>query len=124
MVEADHLAASVSLGVHGRRRAGMGESFWQFRRYTSTMRRLPSTGANRPSRSICLCASANGKRPRPSGSGAMAAANMDFSAPAAMSPSSARADLLLLALASLLVRGGERVGFMGGRRRRRPRAWR
>lgn len=36
MVEADHLAASVSLGVHGRRRAGMGESFWQFRRYSHT----------------------------------------------------------------------------------------
>ena len=35
MVEADHLAASVSLGVHGRRRAGIGESFWQFRRYAS-----------------------------------------------------------------------------------------
>ncbi len=35
MVQADHLAASVSLGVHGRRRAGMGESFWQFRRYAS-----------------------------------------------------------------------------------------
>ena len=33
MVAADRLAASVSLGVHGRRRAGMGESFWQFRRY-------------------------------------------------------------------------------------------
>ena len=35
MVQADHLAASVSLGVHGRRRAGIGESFWQFRRYAS-----------------------------------------------------------------------------------------
>ena len=33
LVEADRLAAAVSLGVHGRRKAGMGESFWQFRRY-------------------------------------------------------------------------------------------
>src|SRR5476651_2667368 len=33
MVAAERLAASVSLGVHGRRRAGIGESFWQFRRY-------------------------------------------------------------------------------------------
>ena len=33
MVEAERLAAAVSLGVHGRRKAGMGESFWQFRRY-------------------------------------------------------------------------------------------
>ena len=36
MVAADHLAASVSLGVHGRRKVGMGESFWQFRRYAAT----------------------------------------------------------------------------------------
>src|SRR3954471_21247748 len=36
MVAAQHLAASVSLGVHGRRRSGMGESFWQFRRYATT----------------------------------------------------------------------------------------
>ena len=35
MVAADRLAASVSLGVHGRRKAGIGESFWQFRRYRS-----------------------------------------------------------------------------------------
>ena len=35
LVQADHLAASVSLGVHGRRRTGSGESFWQFRRYQS-----------------------------------------------------------------------------------------
>src|ERR1700748_2035802 len=33
MVAADRLAASVSLGVHGRKRAGIGETFWQFRRY-------------------------------------------------------------------------------------------
>ncbi|MBU6472987.1 MAG: DUF58 domain-containing protein, partial [Alphaproteobacteria bacterium] len=32
-VAAERLASSVSLGVHGRRTAGMGETFWQFRRY-------------------------------------------------------------------------------------------
>ncbi|MCW6508134.1 DUF58 domain-containing protein [Lichenifustis flavocetrariae] len=31
VVSAQHIAASVAHGVHGRRRAGMGESFWQFR---------------------------------------------------------------------------------------------
>ena len=33
LVDAERLASAVSLGVHGRRKAGMGESFWQFRRY-------------------------------------------------------------------------------------------
>lgn len=31
LVAAEHLAAAVQLGEHGRRRAGMGDEFWQFR---------------------------------------------------------------------------------------------
>ncbi|MEP4030094.1 DUF58 domain-containing protein [Roseibium polysiphoniae] len=31
LVEASHVASSVTAGWHGRRRAGPGESFWQFR---------------------------------------------------------------------------------------------
>ena len=33
LVAADRVAATVSQGVHGRRRVGQGETFWQFRRY-------------------------------------------------------------------------------------------
>ena len=33
LVSAERLASGVWLGVHGRRKAGMGETFWQFRRY-------------------------------------------------------------------------------------------
>ena len=33
MVEAERVASTVTQGVHGRRRVGVGESFWQFRRY-------------------------------------------------------------------------------------------
>ncbi|HEX9159149.1 MAG TPA: DUF58 domain-containing protein, partial [Rhizomicrobium sp.] len=33
LVAAERLASTVALGVHGRRRSGMGETFWQFRRY-------------------------------------------------------------------------------------------
>ncbi len=31
LAEAEHLAATVVLGEHGRRRAGLGDTFWQFR---------------------------------------------------------------------------------------------
>ncbi|HSF96640.1 MAG TPA: DUF58 domain-containing protein [Thermohalobaculum sp.] len=31
LVEAERLASSLTTGVHGRRRAGMGETFWQYR---------------------------------------------------------------------------------------------
>ena len=33
MVAAERVAATVQQGVHGRRRVGMGDAFWQFRRY-------------------------------------------------------------------------------------------
>ncbi len=35
LVAARQIAATVSLGSHGRRRPGLGESFWQFRPYSS-----------------------------------------------------------------------------------------
>jgi uncharacterized protein (DUF58 family) len=111
MVAADHLANSVSLGVHGRRKVGIGESFWQFRRFAAT---------DAPSR-IDWRQSAKSQHLfvrereweaaqtvwfwRDGGAG------MDFKSGALSKRE--RADLLLLALASLLVRGGERVGLMG-----------
>ena len=33
LVAADRVAATVAQGVHGRRRVGQGETFWQFRQY-------------------------------------------------------------------------------------------
>ena len=33
LVNAERVAATVAQGVHGRRRVGQGETFWQFRRY-------------------------------------------------------------------------------------------
>jgi uncharacterized protein (DUF58 family) len=33
LVEADRVAHTIAQGLHGRRRAGAGEAFWQFRRY-------------------------------------------------------------------------------------------
>ena len=33
LVRAERVAATVAQGVHGRRRVGSGDTFWQFRRY-------------------------------------------------------------------------------------------
>ena len=35
VLEARRIAANVIHGLHGRRRAGAGESFWQYRRFVS-----------------------------------------------------------------------------------------
>ena len=33
LVAAERVAATVAQGIHGRRRVGQGETFWQFRQY-------------------------------------------------------------------------------------------
>ena len=35
LVAAERVAATIVQGVHGRRRVGSGETFWQYRRYQS-----------------------------------------------------------------------------------------
>lgn len=110
---ADHLAATVILGEHGRRRAGMGDEFWQYR---------PATAGD-GARLIDWRRSARGDLPYVREREWQAAQSvtlwvddarsMGFSG-ARNRPSKAdRARLLALALAALLVRGGERVGLSG-----------
>ena len=111
MVQADHLAASVSLGVHGRRRAGMGESFWQFRRYASPDSSSDIDWRQSAKSQHIFVREREWEAAQTVWFWRDASANMSFKSGAVSKRG--RADLLLLALASLLVRGGERVGFMG-----------
>lgn len=108
------MAATVAQGVHGRRRVGQGDSFWQFRRFV--------TGD--PTTRIDWRQSAKSGRPVPEGwfiretewEAAQtvclwrdASASMRWRSRGASVEKRDRAGLLLLALASLLLRGGERV---------------
>lgn len=114
LLEADRIANAVALGVHGRRRPGMGESFWQFRRY-----RDGDTPA-----SIDWRRSARSHRLYVRDNEWEAAATvwlwldqnptMAFRSHLSQVTKSQRALVLLLALGSLLVRGGERIGAFGG----------
>lgn len=111
MVQADHLAASVSLGVHGRRRAGIGESFWQFRRYVSPDSSSDIDWRQSAKSQHIFVREREWEAAQTVWFWRDASPNMTFKSGA--TSKRARADLLLLALASLLVRGGERVGFLG-----------
>jgi uncharacterized protein (DUF58 family) len=113
LVAAENLASTVSLGVHGRRKSGMGESFWQFRRYTS----------EDPSTAIDWRQSAKSQhlfiRQREWEAAEAvwlwrnASATMQFKSEFSDTSKADRATILALALGSLLVRGGERIGLMG-----------
>jgi len=114
MVAAERLAASVNLGIHGRRRAGMGESFWQFRRYQNEDAARIDWRQSAKSQHLFVRereweAAQTVWLWRDGGAG------MRFAS--GSTSKMERAELLLMALAALLVRGGERVGFLGGAER-------
>jgi uncharacterized protein (DUF58 family) len=113
LVASERLASVVSLGVHGRRKSGMGENFWQFRRFQ----------AEDPSTAIDWRQSAKSQhlfvREREWEAAEAVwlwrdgSAGMRFKSDYAQTTKIDRANLLALALGSLLVRGGERIALYG-----------
>ncbi len=113
LAEAEHLAATVLLGEHGRRRAGLGDEFWQYRPATASdeartidWRRSGRSDGHfvrekewQAAQSVQLWVDD--------------AASMNFSGDRNRPAKGQRARLLALALSVLLVRGGERVGLFG-----------
>lgn len=69
LVEARRIAANVTSGWHGRRRAGPGETFWQFRPFLSGEAAQQVDWRRSARDATCMCANGNGKRLKPSGSG-------------------------------------------------------
>lgn len=113
VVAARRTSASIIHGLHGRRRAGPGESFWQFRRYS------PGESAGR----IDWRRSALGDHLYVREQEWEAAhtvwmwidrsRSMSFRSDLAEDSKLERAVIMALALADVLVRGGERVGLIG-----------
>src|SRR3984893_9697245 len=118
LVAAERVAVTVAQGVHGRRRVGQGETFWQFRQYE------PGDAATR----IDWRESAKSQRlyvRETEWEAAQsvwlwrdASSSMDYSSAGYIGggdwpTSRCRGALILVALASLLVRGGERLTLLG-----------
>lgn len=114
MVEAKRLAASLVAGLHGRKRAGNGQSFWQFRQY----------GPGDASSRIDWRRSARGdalfvremewESAHTVRLAVDLSSSMRFASPDAREPKRDRAVIMCLALAAMLTKGGERVGMIGG----------
>lgn len=110
MIQAERVAATVAQGEHGRRRVGQGDAFWQFRRFRQ----------EDPSTAIDWRQSAKSQhlfvREREWAAAASiwiwrdASPSMQYKSHIATCTKAERATVLALAFASLLVRGGERVG--------------
>jgi uncharacterized protein (DUF58 family) len=113
VLEARRIAANVIHGLHGRRRAGAGESFWQYRRFASG-EPAQRVDWRRSARDDHLYVreqeweAAHTVWLWPDRSPSMA-----FASKAARDSKLERALIVTFALAELLVEGGERVGIPG-----------
>lgn len=113
VIAARDIAASILHGAHGRRRAGVGDAFWQFRQYAAgeSAARIDWRRSARDDRlyvrereweaahTIWLWIDTS--------------ASMAFVSDLAMQSKLDRALLTGLAFAEMMVRAGERVGLMG-----------
>ncbi len=112
-VEAQRVASTVIQGLHGRRRTGQGETFWQFRRYqpNDQIRRIDWRRSARDrhlyvreteweaAQSVWIWRDAS--------------ASMRYRSQRNLPEKSERADILAMALAFLLADGGENVALLG-----------
>lgn len=113
LVAARRIATNVMMGVHGRRRAGPGETFWQFRSYV----------AGEPAKRIDWRRSARDHHLYVREREWEAAQtiwiwpdltpSMAFRSELSRTTKLDRAVVLALALADMLARGGERIGVPG-----------
>lgn len=113
LAEAERVAAVVAQGVHGRRRAGQGETFWQFRNYDRSDS-VSDIDWRRSARGDQYFVREN----------EWEAANtvffwrdgnpgMDWNSSDKLPTKEDRATVLCMALASLLMRSGERCAVLG-----------
>lgn len=116
LIAAARVADTVSQGLHGRRRTGQGDTFWQYRPY--------ETGD--PAQRIDWRQTAKAERPYIRETEWTAAqkvwmwrdetGSMDYRSDLTATTKRERAELLLLAVAILLLRGGEHVGLLSNNR--------
>ena len=113
LMEADRIASTVAHGVHGRRRAGPGETFWQFRQYQQgegaqliDWRR--SAGSDHLFVREREWEAAHTLYLWPNLS-----SSMTFKSHLSKITKAERALVLMLGATELLVRGGERVALLG-----------
>lgn len=113
LARAEHLAGAVLLGDHGRRRAGMGDDFWQYRpaQIGDSRRLIDHRRSARGDQEFVR------EREWQIAQSVMLwvdqGASMRFTSDDTLPLKADRARLLGLAVAILLVRGGERVGLTG-----------
>ncbi|WP_299129516.1 DUF58 domain-containing protein [uncultured Amaricoccus sp.] len=113
LAEAEILAATVAMGVHGRKRSGHGENFWQYRQAVPGDARSTVDWRRSGRSDHQFIREMEWEAAQTVSLWVDDAQSMDYRSEGTERTKGERASLLALALALLLVRGGERVALMG-----------
>ncbi|NWG71601.1 MAG: DUF58 domain-containing protein [Parvularculaceae bacterium] len=117
LIEAERVAQTVASGMHGRRRPGQGENFWQHRAYVfgDPVNAIDWRQSARASGRLYV------RQNEWDAAAAVwiwrdASASLDYRFDAHAPTKRRRADVLAVALSILLAEAGERIGLLGGAR--------
>jgi uncharacterized protein (DUF58 family) len=113
LVEAMRVSTTVAHGIHGRRRAGPGETFWQFRQFQSSDAATLIDWRRSASSDHLYVREREWEAAHTIWLWPDLSPSMEFSSHLASVTKRDRALVLMLAVAELLVRGGERVALLG-----------
>jgi uncharacterized protein (DUF58 family) len=114
LIESQRVAHTVAHGTHGRRRAGPGETFWQFRHYDQNDSVTGIDWRRSAGSDNLFVREREWEAAHTVWLWVDLSPSMRFRSPLSKTAKESRAVVLSLALAELLARGGERVGVLGG----------
>jgi uncharacterized protein (DUF58 family) len=113
LIEAMRIAVTVAHGIHGRRRAGPGETFWQFRQFQSSDAATLIDWRRSASSDHLFVREREWEAAHTIWLWPDLSPSMRFKSHLSQVTKRERALVLTLALAELLVRGGERIALLG-----------
>ena len=113
LIDAQRIAQTVAHGLHGRRRAGPGETFWQFRQFQSSDTLRQIDWRRSASSDHLYVREREWEAAHTVWLWPDLSPSMNFRSHLSSTTKRDRALLLTLATAELLVRGGERVALLG-----------
>lgn len=113
ILEARRIAASIFHGIHGRRRAGPGENFWQYRRFVDGEPAASVDWRRSAREDLLFVREREWEAAHTIWVWPDCSPSMDFTSSRTRRTKRDRALVLAFALGELLVRGGERVGIPG-----------
>lgn len=113
MLESLRVANTVAHGIHGRRRAGQGETFWQFRQFQTSDAATSIDWRRSGSSDTLFIREREWEASHTFWIWADLSPSMQFRSHLAQSPKRDRALVLAFAASEMLVRAGERVAYLG-----------